>query len=604
MSMLWKFFIVTSIISLLVVTLFCFIFTAQQKAELEKRSIEQLRLLALLSSASVESSEIQALLDTTDVFGNGLSGTRKNLDSQIQNFLQYQQPLRIQRISILFFEGDVVKLFYSSVKPFTQLSEVTEYPEMRQVREKAAVEVKPDYLEENQSYYSAFAPVKDAEENVIGLSKVDVLTSEIFSQQPNFLLRLAIYGAAALVFSFLISFILFRLVIRPVNSFVSFVNKVSEGNYQLRYEEAVTDEMGQIANSLNVMLEKLEGLIETEADRDRLQSQITSLLRIVSAAADGDFTVKAEVTADTLGALSDSFNLMVMELSGLIRDVQRASEQIATSTSVILKSSDLMAVGARSQAKQIDSTFSDAKNMAEIIKYANDRSVQAAQAATRAAEVAQKGSEMVKSAIEGMHRIRDIVQDTARQVQVLGQNSQEIGEILEVISEIANRTNLLGLNATIEAARASESSRGFGVVADEVRSLAERSSQAAKDIAVLVENIQTGTLEAVKAMKVGSTEVEKETKKVDQAGGALKEILEMAQQSDRLINEISGSFKQQTITSANIAQIMEKIASIAQETAERAQNSKTLSDEMAKLSGILNVAVSKFRLSNQFRKSS
>jgi len=604
MSMLWKFFIVTSIISLLVVTLFCFIFTAQQKAELEKRSIEQLRLLALLSSASVESSEIQALLDTTDVFGNGLSGTRKNLDSQIQNFLQYQQPLRIQRISILFFEGDVVKLFYSTVKPFTQLSEVTEYPEMRQVREKAAVEVKPDYLEENQSYYSAFAPVKDAEENVIGLSKVDVLTSEIFSQQPDFLLRLAIYGAAALVFSFLISFILFRLVIRPVNSFVSFVNKVSEGNYQLRYEEAVTDEMGQIANSLNVMLEKLEGLIETEADRDRLQSQITSLLRIVSAAADGDFTVKAEVTADTLGALSDSFNLMVMELSGLIRDVQRASEQIATSTSVILKSSDLMAVGARSQAKQIDSTFSDAKNMAEIIKYANDRSVQAAQAATRAAEVAQKGSEMVKSAIEGMHRIRDIVQDTARQVQVLGQNSQEIGEILEVISEIANRTNLLGLNATIEAARASESSRGFGVVADEVRSLAERSSQAAKDIAVLVENIQTGTLEAVKAMKVGSTEVERETKKVDQAGGALKEILEMAQQSDRLINEISGSFKQQTITSANIAQIMEKIASIAQETAERAQNSKTLSDEMAKLSGILNVAVSKFRLSNQFRKRS
>jgi methyl-accepting chemotaxis protein len=602
--MLWKFFIVTSIISLLIVFLFCFIFTAQQKADLEKRNVEQLRLLAILSSASVEPSEIQALLDTTDSFGSGFSGSRRNPDSQIQNFLQYQQSFMIERISILYFDGQIVRLFYSSVKPFSPLSEVTEYPEMQQVRENVTVEVKPDYLQDEQSYYSAFAPILDPQKNVIGLSKVDALTSEIFNQQPNLLLRLVIYSAAALLVSFLISFILFRLIIRPVNSFVSFVNKVSEGNYQLRYEEAVTDEMGQIANSLNVMLEKLEGLIETEADRDRLQSQITSLLRIVSAAADGDFTVKAEVTADTLGALSDSFNLMVMELSGLIRDVQNASEQIAASTSVILKSSDLMAVGARSQAKEIESTFSDAKKMAEIIKYANDRSVQAAQAASRAAEVAQIGSEMVKSAIEGMHRIRDIVQDTARQVQVLGQNSQEIGEILEVISEIANRTNLLGLNATIEAARASESSRGFGVVADEVRNLAERSSQAAKDIAVLVENIQTGTLEAVKAMKVGSTEVEKETKKVDQAGGALKEILEVAQQSDRLINEISGTFQQQTITSANIAQIMEKVAAIAQETAERAQNSKTLSDEMAKLSGILNVAVSKFRLSNQFRKNS
>jgi twitching motility protein PilJ len=566
--------------------------------------VEQLRLLAILSSASVEPSEIQALLDTTDSFGSGFSGSRRNPDSQIQNFLQYQQSFMIERISILYFDGQIVRLFYSSVKPFSPLSEVTEYPEMQQVRENVTVEVKPDYLQDEQSYYSAFAPILDPQKNVIGLSKVDALTSEIFNQQPNLLLRLVIYSAAALLVSFLISFILFRLIILPVNSFVSFVNKVSEGNYQLRYEEAVTDEMGQIANSLNVMLEKLEGLIETEADRDRLQSQITSLLRIVSAAADGDFTVKAEVTADTLGALSDSFNLMVMELSGLIRDVQNASEQIAASTSVILKSSDLMAVGARSQAKEIESTFSDAKKMAEIIKYANDRSVQAAQAASRAAEVAQIGSEMVKSAIEGMHRIRDIVQDTARQVQVLGQNSQEIGEILEVISEIANRTNLLGLNATIEAARASESSRGFGVVADEVRNLAERSSQAAKDIAVLVENIQTGTLEAVKAMKVGSTEVEKETKKVDQAGGALKEILEVAQQSDRLINEISGTFQQQTITSANIAQIMEKVAAIAQETAERAQNSKTLSDEMAKLSGILNVAVSKFRLSNQFRKNS
>jgi methyl-accepting chemotaxis protein len=603
MSMLWKFFMVAAILSLLVVTIFCFIFTSQQKGVIEKESIEQLRLLALLSSAAVESSEIQAILDTAKVSGAVFSSPRNDLEAQIQNFLQYQESFKVEKISILYFEGDLVKLFYCSEKPFTQFTQVTEYPEIKEVREKAAVVVKPDYLKGDQSYYSTFAPVLDPQENVIGLSQVDVRKSEILSQQPNLWQRLLISWAAALLFSFAVSFILFRMIIRRINSFVGFVNKVSEGNYQLRYEEAVTDEMGQIANSLNVMLEKLEGLIETEADRDRLQSQITSLLRIVSAAADGDFTVKAEVTADTLGALSDSFNLMVLELSGLIRDVQKASEQIAASTSVILKSSDLMAVGAMDQAQEIEATFSDAKNMAEIIKYANERSILAAQAASRAAEVAQKGSEMVKSAIEGMHRIRDIVQDTARQVQVLGQNSQEIGEILEVISEIANRTNLLGLNATIEAARASESSRGFGVVADEVRSLAERSSQAAKDIAVLVENIQTGTLEAVKAMKVGTTEVEKETKKVDQAGSALKEILEMSQQSDQLINEISGTFKQQTTTSANIAQIMEKIAKIAQETAERAQKSKTLSDEMAQLSGILNVAVSKFRLSNQFRKS-
>jgi methyl-accepting chemotaxis protein len=360
--------------------------------------------------------------------------------------------------------------------------------------------------------------------------------------------------------------------------------------------------MGQIGDSFNVMLEKLEGLIETEADRDRLQNQIASLLKIVSAAADGDFTVKADVSAGTLGALSDSFNLMVSELSGLIRDMQKASEDIASSTEEILRSSDVMSAGANNQAKQIDSTFAAAKDMADMIKYANDRSTQAAKAASQAADVARKGTEIVKSSIEGMHRIRDIVQDAARQVQVLGQHSQEIGEILEVISEIADRTNLLGLNATIEAARASETSRGFGVVADEVRSLAERSGQAAKDIATLVENIQTGTSEAVKAMKIGTTEVEKETKKVEEAGSALKQILEVAQNSDQLINEISDSFQQQTSTSSNIAKTMEKIALIAQETAERAEASKSLSEIMADLSHKLNVAMSKFKLSQQFVK--
>lgn len=603
MSMLWKFFITVFILLLLVIIPLCFFITSHQKTEFENRGIERLHYLALLSAKAIPSSISYAAVDSLAGFENLYYQNRLAVESQIQKVLQDQQFFKIERISLLVFEGEKIKLFYSTEKPFTLLSNVPPYPEMSKIAANPQVEVKLDYVENNRSFYSAFAPVFDSQQKVIGLARVDVLKSDFLQGQPDLLIRLLIAVLATLLFSFIVSFILFRLVMGPVNSFVNFVNKVSEGNYQLRYEEPLTDEMGKIASALNVMLEKLEGLIETEADRDRLQSQITSLLRIVSAAADGDFTVKAEVTADTLGALSDSFNLMVMELSGLIRDVQKASEQIANSTSVILKSSEVMAVGARNQAKEIEATYADVKNMANIIKYANDRSILAAKAASRAAEVAQKGSEMVKSAIEGMHRIRDIVQDTARQVQVLGQHSQEIGEILEVISEIANRTNLLGLNATIEAARASESSRGFGVVADEVRNLAERSGQAAKDIAILVENIQTGTMEAVKAMKVGTTEVERETKKVDQAGSALKEILEMAQQSDQLINEISGTFQQQTTTSANIAQIMERIAAIAQETAGRAENSKELAEEMAKLSGILNIAVSKFRLPSQFRKN-
>ncbi|UCF64159.1 MAG: HAMP domain-containing protein [bacterium] len=601
-SILWKYFLILTLINLSIVIIYHVQSFSSMESNLQEEALGYLSSHALIAAASIDGAAMTQVVNNRPLNRQEVSQLTRKIEDEMGNLSLTNQKFRIERISIVkTIEGNP-QLYYTTERPFTFLADAILYPEMTVTQNRQTVQYKMAYLETGQVLYSAFAPIYDGIENVVGIARVDMKESDIFLNLPNFYGRLAFFVIMTLVLSFLVSLVLAWQVKKPINTFVSFVNQVSEGNYQLRYENHNTDEMGQIGNSLNVMLEKLEGLIETEADRDRLQTQITSLLKIVSAAADGDFTVKADVSAGTLGALSDSFNLMVSELSGLIRGVQKASEDIASSTEEILKSSDVMSAGANNQAKQIDSTYSAAKNMAEMIKYANDHSTQAAKAASQAADLARSGAEIVKSSIEGMHRIRNIVQDAARQVQVLGQHSQEIGEILELISEIADRTNLLGLNATIEAARASESSRGFGVVADEVRSLAERSGQAAKDIATLVENIQTGTSEAVKAMKIGTTEVEKETKKVEEAGSALKQILEKAQNSDQLINEISESFQQQTSTSADIANTMEKIAAIAQETAERAEASKSLSEIMANLSNKLSAAMSKFKLSQQFVK--
>ncbi len=595
----WKFFLITGIVAIFLAIFFA---SGEYHRERDTRLwyVKKYMLQIARLGTSNFSGELIARVITE---GSVTSPDYEELVSQIQHYYhllnQDNDSLQISNIAILLpnILTQEVKQFYSIKNVANTLKATAWYPEIGKVLEEKKIVFKGKFLEGGREKYAVFAPLYDPNGDIIAIFRADIAAEEVWRIIPGFWGKLLKYLALFVGLAFLTSVVLAQFVTRPIDNIVAFVNKVSEGNYHLRFQAKTFDEMEKVAYALNLMLERLESLIATEADRKRLEDQIASLLRIVSQAAEGDFTVRAEVTADTLGALADSFNLMISELSKLIYDVKKASERISHATDEILKSSEVMATGADTQAKEIEVVREAAKEMADIVKYVNERSDQAVLAASRAAEVAKQGSEKVKYSIEGMHRIRETVQKTARQVQILGENSQEIGSILEVISDIANRTNLLGLNATIEAARASEAGRGFAVVADEVRNLAERSSQAAKDIEILVQSIQNGTREAVEAMEKGSLEVERETRRVDEAGNALKEILQVVDESAKMIREISEAFKHQTKTSANIAQAMERIAKIAQDTAQGAQKSKKLSEEMASLSKILSIAVAKFRLS-------
>jgi twitching motility protein PilJ len=196
-----------------------------------------------------------------------------------------------------------------------------------------------------------------------------------------------------------------------------------------------------------------------------------------------------------------------------------------------------------------------------------------------------------------MHRIKETVNDTSERVKILGDNSARIGEISEFISDIASRTNLLALNATIEAARAGDAGKGFTVVADEIRNLAERSSHAASEIIKLIEDIQTGTSETVMAMELGNTEVAEGTKKVDAAGSALREILGAVDISTTSVREISKATEKQLKSSEDIVRVMEGIASIAHKTADGAKQTEIEITRLESLSKSLNNAVSKFKLS-------
>jgi len=597
-GLLWKFFFILSAILILVVGTISIYQYKTTKTEIEQYINQNLEEVGMVVGTGINGNWIDSVLMGNDEYRShpDYKKIEKKMNFYERVYSAETRNLKVDHFALYVPEAGILRLFYSTRRTSRFWGEYKPPVSLIALMKTEKPIIKWGYPDNNEILYSSFMPIKNDSGDVVGILRADLDQSQVMALMPDIYGSILVKLVPGLLLVFLISLILSRMITRPIDKFIQFVNEVSEGNYHLRLHLSTNDELEKVGQALNVMLEKLEGLIETEVDRDRLQHQITELLRTVSSAADGDFTVMAEVTVGTLGALADSFNLMVAELSRLIKDVKSASDQIARSTHEILVTTEVMARGADTQAREIEKTYRAAREMAEIIKYANERTLKAAETARQASEVALAGSEIVKKSIDGMHRIRETVQETARRVRFLGESSTEIGEIIEVISDIANRTNLLALNATIEAARAGDAGRGFAVVADEVRILAERSSQAAKDIAVLIESIQAGTNEAIMAMEHGTQEVETGTKLVDEAGAALKKIMGMVQISSQLITEISGAFQQQTKASSGIAKTMEHIATIAQETAEGAKKSRSLAEEMEGLSKNLNSAVAKFRL--------
>lgn len=451
------------------------------------------------------------------------------------------------------------------------------------------------YERDNQLLAVGFAPIKNLKNEVIALLMIE---KDITAFLPNMIASLFLHAAAGALFLIIAGFVLFsetKKLEKGINRTQENLDRLKTGEFILKSEESSVY-LDELIPSLQALEDNLKNTKDSAVERDKINKQIKELLKIVSKAANGDFTVAANVTADTLGALADSFNLMISDLSELIRDAKKAAEQVASSTEGILKNIEVMSGGAAQQASQTEKTSNFAKEIAESINNTNQNAQRAAGAARTAKEVAERGGGIVKQSIGSMHKIRDSVREASKQGRVLGDNSTRISEITDFISEIANRTSLLALNASIEAARAGEAGRGFTVVADEIRNLSEHSSKAAGEISKLLEDIQTGISKTMKAMESGTHEVAEGTKLVDGAGVALREILGSVEISTKSVVEISSATQEQTKFSKDIVSSLEHIAGIAKETAEGAKQSKESASQLEVLSKTLNLAVEKFRL--------
>ena len=348
-----------------------------------------------------------------------------------------------------------------------------------------------------------------------------------------------------------------------------------------------------IGNALNsaVLLKN-----KVEDDNAQLQAGIVRLLDAVANAADGDFTVRAPVTEGALGNVSDAFNQMMESLGELVHEINGLAGRVSTGMQEISDSSQHMAEGASEQATRLSTTRDLLKAMNSSIAKVSQDATTAAAATRRTQDSATAGSDSVQNVVRGMDTLRQNVQAGAKKVKTLGDRSMEITNIVGTIAKISDQTNMLALNAAIEAARAGEHGRGFSVVADQVRLLAERTATATQEIEKLVKGIQTETNESVAAIEQQTQVVETEAAVVSKAGDALTQIQEVSTQSAELVTEIASVANRQVESANQAVTSVEHVNEIARRTQIGADRAVIVTQEMELLSKALIGTLSRFKL--------
>jgi methyl-accepting chemotaxis protein len=354
------------------------------------------------------------------------------------------------------------------------------------------------------------------------------------------------------------------------------------------------DDSGKVVGALEFVadISDIKGL------QDYLEKSTQKILIEMEKFSAGDLSVGliVENTDDVIGKLFTGFNNVVTNIKNIILKVTEAVQATASAANQISSSTEEMAAGAQEQSTQVAEVAAGVEQMSKTIFETTKNTEQATSSSKNAGRIAKEGGNVVKETIKGMNSIAQVVKKSAESIQVLGKSSDQIGEIVQVIDDIADQTNLLALNAAIEAARAGEQGRGFAVVADEVRKLAERTTKATKEIATMIKQIQRDTNEAVASMQQGTEEVEAGKKLAEKAGASLQEIILGAEEVVDIVTQVAAASEEQSSTSEQISANIEAISNVIQESASGIQQIARASEDLNKLTLNLQELVSQFKL--------
>ncbi len=342
--------------------------------------------------------------------------------------------------------------------------------------------------------------------------------------------------------------------------------------------------------------EAAESARASSEQNQQTQDSILKLLDEMGSLADGDLTIQPEVTEQITGAIADSVNFAVREMRGLVLRIKTAAQQVAVASEHSRQTATELTEAALRQAAQITETTERVKAMARSMEDMSKSAERSAEEAQKSVSTAKRGAQAVQETIRGMDQMREQIQETAKRIKRLGESSQQIGDIVELINDIAEQTNILSLNAAIQAAMAGEAGRGFAVVADEVQRLAERSAEATKQIGELVKTIQADTNEAVSSMEQATHGVVQTTKLADAAGQALGEIESVSEQLSGLIVAIAQDARR---TSQAATDVSGNMAKIQETTTLTSSGSRETAEAIGKLSDLareLQASVAGFKL--------
>jgi methyl-accepting chemotaxis protein PixJ len=373
--------------------------------------------------------------------------------------------------------------------------------------------------------------------------------------------------------------------------------------YFRQWQSSEIDLFAQIATQVGFALDRNElleqqkqGEEQQRQEKEQLQRRALELLMQVDPVSRGDLTIRAQVTEDEIGTVADSYNSTIESLRKIVGKVQQAAQEVAETTNTNDDYIQSLSKRAIKQTKQVQAALNRVESMTQALAMITQNAAEAEQAAQEAAEIVTTGDAAMNRTVEGIVAIRETVAETAKKVKRLGESSQKISKVVNLINSFTDQTNLLALNASIEAAHAGEEGRGFAVVADEVRNLAQQSMEATAEIAKLVKDIQTETNEVVAAMETGTEQVVMGTKLVDETRRNLTQITLVSAKINELVEAIASTTVVQSKDSQIVRQTMAQVAKIAEENSLSATEVLDSFKELLAVSQELQTTVAKFKV--------